>query len=109
MAVDESIGRIERKIILKNLFRCKLFIRLFEMAQNELVHRCSGLGSGINAMVALGGGFLSGKYRKDKPIAEDQKGPMNNKTIPIDLDKGYAVMLRKKLPTTTKPAFRRQR
>jgi aryl-alcohol dehydrogenase-like predicted oxidoreductase len=59
----------------------------------ELVPLLRDQGLGLTPWSPLGGGFLSGKYRKDKPMPEDSRRTNEQQNfIPIDLDKGYAIV-----------------
>lgn len=59
----------------------------------ELTPLLEDQGLGLTPWSPLGGGFLSGKYRKDKPMPEDSRRTNEQQNfIPIDLEKGYVIV-----------------
>ena len=60
----------------------------------ELIPLLEDQGLGLTPWSPLGGGFLTGKYRKDKPMPEDSRRTREKEQnfIPIDLEKGYAIV-----------------
>ena len=60
----------------------------------ELIPLLEDQGLGLTPWSPLGGGFLTGKYRKDKPMPEDSRRTREEEQnfIPIDLEKGYAIV-----------------
>ncbi len=59
----------------------------------ELTPLLEDQGLGLTTWSPLGGGFLSGKYRKDKPMPEDSRRTNEQQNfIPIDLEKGYVIV-----------------
>lgn len=60
----------------------------------ELTPLLEDQGLGLTPWSPLGGGFLTGKYRKDKPMPEDSRRTREEEQnfIPIDLEKGYAIV-----------------
>ena len=59
----------------------------------ELTPLLEDQGLGLTPWSPLGGGFLSGKYRKDKPMPEDSRRTNEQRNfIPIDLEKGYVIV-----------------
>jgi aryl-alcohol dehydrogenase-like predicted oxidoreductase len=59
----------------------------------ELIPLCEDQGLGLTPWSPLGGGFLTGKYRKDKPLPEDSRRANEEQNfIQIDPEKGYAIV-----------------
>lgn len=60
----------------------------------ELTPLLEDQGLGLTPWSPLGGGFLTGKYRKDKPMPEDSRRTKEEQQnfIPIDLEKGYVIV-----------------
>lgn len=59
----------------------------------ELIPLCQDQGLGLTPWSPLGGGFLSGKYRKDQPMPKDTRRSNEEQNfIQIDLEKGYAIV-----------------
>jgi aryl-alcohol dehydrogenase-like predicted oxidoreductase len=60
----------------------------------ELIPLCEDQGLGFTPWSPLGGGFLTGKYRKDKPMPEDSRRTKEGQHnfIPINLEKGYLIV-----------------
>jgi len=59
----------------------------------ELVPLCQDQGLGLTPWSPLGGGFLTGKYRKGKPMPEgSRRSNEQYNFIQIDPEKGYAIV-----------------
>lgn len=60
----------------------------------ELIPLLEDQGLGLTPWSPLGGGFLTGKYRKDKPMPEDSRRTKEEEQnfIPIDVEKGYVIV-----------------
>jgi len=59
----------------------------------ELIPVCQDQGLGLTPWSPLGGGFLTGKYRKDLPMPEGTRRSNEEQNfIQIDLEKGYAIV-----------------
>jgi aryl-alcohol dehydrogenase-like predicted oxidoreductase len=59
----------------------------------ELIPVCQDQGLGLTPWSPLGGGFLTGKYRKDQPMPEGTRRSNEEQNfIQIDPEKGYAIV-----------------
>ncbi|WP_457639487.1 aldo/keto reductase [Persephonella sp.] len=59
----------------------------------EVVPACTDLGLGILAWSPLAGGFLTGKYSKEKPYPQDSRyARMKRPFLRFDFEKGYFVV-----------------
>lgn len=59
----------------------------------EMIPVCQDQGLGLTPWSPLGGGFLTGKYRKDLPMPEGTRRSNEEQNfIQIDLEKGYAIV-----------------
>jgi len=69
-----------------------LYSLLARELENELVPLCLDWGLGILVYSPLGGGFLTGKYRKGKPIPEGTRlgGSMDN--LSFNQEKGFEII-----------------
>jgi aryl-alcohol dehydrogenase-like predicted oxidoreductase len=70
-----------------------LYSLLARELENELVPLCLDQGLGILVWSPLGGGFLSGKYRRGKPQPKGTRlsGPQP-RFMPLDEEKGYDIV-----------------
>jgi len=86
--VMHSFDPIEKFVSLQALY--SLISRDVEY---ELTPLLEDQGLGLTLWSPLGGGFLSGKYRKDKPMPEDSRRANEQQNfIPVDLEKGYVIV-----------------
>lgn len=59
----------------------------------ELIPVCQDQGLGLTPWSPLGGGFLTGKYRKDQPMPQGTRRSNEEQNfIQIDPEKGYAIV-----------------
>jgi aryl-alcohol dehydrogenase-like predicted oxidoreductase len=87
LAISER-HNLERFVSLQALY--SLISRDLE---NELVPLCLDQGLGITPWSPLGGGFLSGKYKRgDKGPSDARRAKEQSNFIPIDYEKGFPIV-----------------
>ncbi len=79
---------LEKFIVIQSLYT--LVNRHIEF---EVLPAARNLGIGVTTWGSLGGGFLTGKYRKDKPAPEDARRVKKDEPVPqFDEEWGYRIL-----------------
>ncbi|MFC1953069.1 aldo/keto reductase [Chloroflexota bacterium] len=69
-----------------------LYSLLSRELENELVPLCLDQGIGILIYSPLGGGFLTGKFRKEQPIPKDTRLGESMDNLPFKEEKGFEII-----------------